>query len=430
MPRKLVIAVALLIVSGPFLVFPDLLPAGLRVAAVTVIAAAALAAALPLLWPWRAIRWGLVIFAASLAAGWLLMPVRDVAATRHFAGVVFGMLAMACVASWCVTEKKLMIAAGVFTLGAIAVLTAGLVGGYLGWSGQKFITGTTEATQTLLYPWIPHAQLGLPGLERTGGWVNSNALGATALLLLPACAGILAAARLAEPRRAALTASASASAAVILAASVIWMSRSRTALLAAALTAIVLALCWRKGRRWVLLALVIGSGAILFLANQTRIAAPDNFEKGMRQVRENAYVRVIVWQDALDLLKQSPVLGAGMSQFHDSPRTGAAFGEGHIAHAHNMFLQVALDIGVVGLIGYLLLFGGLLWLAFRTSATAGVAARVAGGCGLSLVAVHFFGIGDAIALGAKVGLFLWLAGGLILAAAGLTAARAGLRTQA
>lgn len=417
MRRNEVIALALLIGAGPFLVFPDFIPAFARVAAVTLLAAAAIGLAMPLLWPWRAARPGLVVFVAALAAGWLLMPVRDLPAIRHFAGIALGILAMAVAASWCRNERRLITAALIFVAGALVVMIASLVGGYLGWSGQKFVTGTTEATQTLLYPWIPHAQLGLPGLERTGGWVNSNALGATALLLVPACAGMLGAARLAAPFRRTLTALAAVAA--ILGVSIIWMSRSRTALLSAALTAIVLALCWRRGRRWVLLALVIGVGAIAYLANHTRTTAPENFERGMRQVRENAYVRVIVWKDAVDLLKQSPLLGAGISQFHDSPRTGAIAGEGRVAHAHNVFLQVALDTGIVGLIGYLMLFGALLWLSFRTAAVVDVAGLIAAGCGLSLVAVHFFGLGDAIAPGAKVGLFQWLCAGLILAASRL-----------
>ena len=42
---------------------------------------------------------------------------------------------------------------------------------------------------------------------------------------------------------------------------------------------------------------------------------------------------------------------------------------------------------------------------------------MAGGAGLSLIAVHLFGLADAIALAAKVGAFQWLSGGLILGVA-------------
>ena len=40
---------------------------------------------------------------------------------------------------------------------------------------------------------------------------------------------------------------------------------------------------------------------------------------------------------------------------------------------------------------------------------------MAAGAALSLVAVHLFGLTDAIALGAKVGLFQWLCAGILIA---------------
>jgi hypothetical protein len=40
-----------------------------------------------------------------------------------------------------------------------------------------------------------------------------------------------------------------------------------------------------------------------------------------------------------------------------------------------------------------------------------LARHVAAGAGLSIVGIHFFGLADAVALGAKVGLFQWISPG-------------------
>jgi hypothetical protein len=64
-----------------------------------------------------------------------------------------------------------------------------------------------------------------------------------------------------------------------------------------------------------------------------------------------------------------------------------------------------------------MLFGMLLLHANRAARFDTVAGRIAAGAGFALVAVHLFGVGDAVALGAKVGAFQWFCAGLVLAAA-------------
>jgi putative inorganic carbon (HCO3(-)) transporter len=82
-----------------------------------------------------------------------------------------------------------------------------------------------------------------------------------------------------------------------------------------------------------------------------------------------------------------------------------------VAHAHNHLLQVALDIGLPGLVAYLALWCGaaaLLISVYRNS-------RVISGLAAGMVAYFAFGTSDAIALGAKVGIFFWVALGIIVA---------------
>jgi putative inorganic carbon (HCO3(-)) transporter len=87
-----------------------------------------------------------------------------------------------------------------------------------------------------------------------------------------------------------------------------------------------------------------------------------------------------------------------------------------IAHAHNIFLQVALDVGVPGLIAYL----ALLWVAGAVAwhvARGGPPLLQALAIGLlaALVSLHLYGLTDALALGSKPGLAFWMILGLLAA---------------
>jgi O-antigen ligase len=90
------------------------------------------------------------------------------------------------------------------------------------------------------------------------------------------------------------------------------------------------------------------------------------------------------------------------------------------AHAHNIWLQTALDLGLVGLVLYVAVLALLLRRAAAVArADSDTARRLALGSALGLVGVHLFGMADAVSLGAKVGLFQWILAGFILAASHL-----------
>ena len=129
----------------------------------------------------------------------------------------------------------------------------------------------------------------------------------------------------------------------------------------------------------------------------------------------SALQRISIWRQGVDHLRESPWRGIGLNEFRYVYKSAGSAAD--IAHAHNIFLQIALDLGLVGLSFYVALIGTLLYRAERAARGPDLLARrIACGAGLALTAVHVFGLGDAISLGAKVGLFQWLGAGLVLAA--------------
>jgi len=97
--------------------------------------------------------------------------------------------------------------------------------------------------------------------------------------------------------------------------------------------------------------------------------------------------------------------------FNVSPRLGEDTFRKDIAHCHNQMLQTALDLGIPGLIAYVAIWAAtfrLLWHVWRKTQDPyhrAIALGLAGG----LLAQFVFGITDAIALGAKAGIFWWIA---------------------
>ena len=84
-----------------------------------------------------------------------------------------------------------------------------------------------------------------------------------------------------------------------------------------------------------------------------------------------------------------------------------------IAHAHNIFLQVALDVGIPGLIFYLGLIGLFFYNGIQMLVNNPQAKTVVIGLLMAQIGFHFYGLVDAVALGAKPAVLFWMLLGLM-----------------
>ena len=123
--------------------------------------------------------------------------------------------------------------------------------------------------------------------------------------------------------------------------------------------------------------------------------------------------RVELWSRAIAAIQDVPLTGMGMNGFRKvmpvlyPTLLGTDL---DVAHAHNQLLQTALDVGLVGLVAYVSLWLVATWLLVQVYRRSGnsVHRAMAGGLGAGLIAHFTFGMTDAIALGAKVGVLFWL----------------------
>ncbi len=132
--------------------------------------------------------------------------------------------------------------------------------------------------------------------------------------------------------------------------------------------------------------------------------------------------RIEIWRRAIATIQDAPFTGVGLNSFrrtvHFSYPLSFVFGFSQVdfAHAHNQFLQVALDLGLPGLIAY-----GSIWLicpvllvsvciSQETDELRVLAAGVLG----CLVAYFVYGLTDTVALGAKPSFLFWLLLSLVI----------------
>ncbi len=125
-----------------------------------------------------------------------------------------------------------------------------------------------------------------------------------------------------------------------------------------------------------------------------------------------------LWPWALTAVSDFSLTGTGLGAFRE-----VAFrlypvplsADSDIGHAHNIFLQTALDVGLPGLVIYLAILLVALAIGWRLARQSSTWQAAALGLTAGLIALHIFGLADAVALGAKPAVLFWFALGLLAA---------------
>lgn len=128
--------------------------------------------------------------------------------------------------------------------------------------------------------------------------------------------------------------------------------------------------------------------------------------------------RKVLWPWAVEAVNDFPFTGIGLGAFRQViPRIyPLSMGpDVDISHAHNIFLQTALDVGLPGLIVYLALLFVALAVGWRVARHDNDFRPISIGLVCGLVAVHIFGLVDAQVIGSKPGIILWFSLGLLAA---------------
>lgn len=296
--------------------------------------------------------------------------------------------------------------------GRLAALLAGLVAAGLALAALAPFLGATPAAVRF----IPAPLAG--ALARVTGTLNPNIVaGALALLAPLALAGLLFAPGRPWGRILAAAAALGMLAAIVL-------SQSRGAWIAVTCAGLLLVvLRWRWGWLAALAAVAGGALAVWRIGPQqaAEMAVAGKALGGMDQ-------RLEIWSRALYMLQDFPFTGIGMGTFRQVANLLYPFflagPDAEIPHAHNLFLQVGVDLGLPGLIAWtalLLLVFVAGWQVYRRGRVLGEG-RLAGlGAGVlaSQVALVVHGLTDAPVWGTRPAVVVWALWGLAMAALAL-----------
>jgi putative inorganic carbon (hco3(-)) transporter len=135
--------------------------------------------------------------------------------------------------------------------------------------------------------------------------------------------------------------------------------------------------------------------------------------------------RVGIWRQAAELSAQAPLTGIGLAVFPLVAQQAAAPAAQPVAHAHNMLLQAALDLGWPGALAYTALVAAAGIGAARSGwrFRRGARAGAAWGLAAAVLALSLHGLIDTITVSSRAGLIVWYVLGLATAVGGAGAWR-------
>lgn len=315
------------------------------------------------------------------------------------AGTLLGIFVFLATIQWIDRRRRLWIAVGAF-------LTVGASFAILGFLVTPFTTKLPVVRMVI--PNLP-PRISLPVPE---GALNANPVGGSLVLFIPLIGLLGWWLYSSGPGR-----SRWVGVVVILAAlgclAVLVLSQSRSAW-AGFGTSIGFLLALRY--RWLRWAILVGIACTVLALAIWRPwngqEATEAFDEASGEIGLDA--RFEIWNRAIYGIQDFPFTGMGMNAFrkvvHLLYPLFLVPPDTDIASAHNQFLQTALDLGIPGLVAYIGLWaamGRMLW--FTGSLGDRFDSLLAAGLAAGFVAQLVYMTTDAIPLGAKLGIFWWMA---------------------
>lgn len=210
---------------------------------------------------------------------------------------------------------------------------------------------------------------------------------------------------------------------------VIVITQSRGAWMATAAVFVFLpVLRWRRGWIFLLLAIIASAALVIY------IGLPRSLEVAMSGATATGLSgRLEIWSRAIYMIQDFPFTGIGMGSFLqviDNLYPLLLGSPGSVFHAHNLFLQIAVDLGLPALVAWLsILFISLIlsWQLFRAGIGEGdtLFASLGGGFLGSLLALMVHGFTDAVTWGmVRPAPLVWAIWGMIAASANFYLAKA------
>jgi len=193
------------------------------------------------------------------------------------------------------------------------------------------------------------------------------------------------------------------------------LTQSRGALLGAAAGLLGLAI-W-KDRRFLWAIPVLAGAVWLYALTTTNGNLADFILMVNSQTGSTLPYRLELWWRAIYLVQDFPFTGTGLGTYGALVNLFYPVLSNTIptsTHPHNQLLTVAVDLGIPALVLYLALLSSFATMAVRSAKTAPPAVRaLLVGLTCGMLAHQVFGFMDAIKLGSRMGVLMWVYFGLV-----------------
>lgn len=348
-------------------------------------------------------------------------------------GIILSVAFFYAVANHIAMPRDIMLVQLWLALLCLAIALAGLIG--TDWVQSKIVSAS------FIYDRLPRLIQNIP--RSIAGGFARNGIGGTLTLTIPLLAAILVPhviARSAATKQSPDSLSTAVSTKNPLnAMAAVWLPR--IVFLALSFSLIALALTQSRGGIFGtlvgLIALIIwkrprlglgiaGAGVVVLVAlvvlGQGSVIA--NFLLRTDSADGTLASRLEVWQRGLMMVQDFPFTGIGIGTYnvvaHALYPFFIAAPDEVVPHAHSQFLEVAVDLGIPGLVAYvamLTVFVIAAVRAYRAVADERFRALIVG-LSFGMLAHHVFGLTDAFILGSKPGLLMWIYFAIIIACYG------------
>lgn len=141
------------------------------------------------------------------------------------------------------------------------------------------------------------------------------------------------------------------------------------------------------------------------------------------KVDTSSEMRLAIWESSIEMIFDHPILGIGWGAYRlVYPEYDFYINDPSVIiyHAHNMYLNYAAEIGIIGAVAYFWLFFGTMFSAFFASwkEESSLVRRFELGVALALVSVALGGLTDDVVFNIPTSMLLWMGFALSMAARG------------
>ena len=160
-----------------------------------------------------------------------------------------------------------------------------------------------------------------------------------------------------------------------------------------------------------LIIIVLATGVWAVLSPDISGTMNTKIDELPRSTSYNIAFRQEIWQVGVQAAGENPLTGVGLGSFRRifaNDYVTSISPDIDIAHAHNIFLQVALDIGIPGLVAYLTILLVAFYVGWETIREDERMKPLAISLLSGLVGFHIYSLTDTISFGSKSHFVFWL----------------------